>query len=131
MFMIMQVSSHECCPLPTEMLRKTFICEKKNIKWEPSDFKHNHLAALEIHGFEEGNKFMGYIRRVMEAAVNLEVIMNDQLCEYCGFRSTTRYPRTKKGRDLIRKQMNEGSSSAIRDVQFCEMSLEGRKKIVD
>ncbi|KAF8703507.1 hypothetical protein HU200_032315 [Digitaria exilis] len=127
-----KVSSHECTPLPNEMLR-TFICEKKNIKWEPSDFKHNHLAVLEIHGFEGGNKFIGYIRRVMEAAVNLEVIiLNDELCEHCGFRSTTGYPRTKKERDLIRKQISEGSSSATsRDVQFCEMSLEGRKKIVD
>ncbi|KAF8715131.1 hypothetical protein HU200_027686 [Digitaria exilis] len=132
MFMILQVSSHECTPLPNEMLR-TFICEKENIKWEPSDFKHNHLAVLEIHGFEGGNKFMGYIRRVMEAAVNLEVIiLNDELCEHCGFRSTTGYPRTKKERDIIRKQINEGSSSATsRDVQFCEMSLEGHKKIID
>lgn len=110
-----------------------FICEKKNIKWELSDdFKHYSLAVLEIYGFEHGSKFMGYIRRVMKAAVNLEVVaLNDHLCEYCGFRQTTGYPRTKKERDLIREQISEGLSSATKDVQFCEMSSDGPIKFVD
>ena len=132
MFPVMQMSSHECMPLEGEKLRKHFICEKKNIEWElPDDFEHYSLAVLEIYGFEQGNKFMGYIRRVRNAAVNLEVIaLNDHLCEYCGFRQTTGYPRTKKDRDLIRKQI-EGACWAIKDVQFCQMSSEGPTKFVD
>ncbi|CAN6249123.1 unnamed protein product [Urochloa humidicola] len=119
--------------MPLQVLRERFVCEKKSVEWKLSDFKHNNLAVLEIYGFEQGNKFMGYIRRVMEAAMNLELIaLNDhEWCEHCRFCPTISYPRTKEERNLIRKQINEGLHPAVKDVQFCEMSSEGPIRIFD
>ncbi|CAL5068549.1 unnamed protein product [Urochloa decumbens] len=127
-----KVSNHQCVPIQDEMVRQHFICAKGNIEWKVPDFKHHNLILLDILGFQPDSKFMGYIRRVMRAAVNLEVIsLNDQLCECCGFCPTTRYPRTNKERDLIRKEIHEGITSPVKDVQFHEMSLEGPVKIID
>ncbi|CAN6249125.1 unnamed protein product [Urochloa humidicola] len=127
-----KVSNHECIPIQDEMLRQHYICKKSNIEWKVPDFKHHNLILLDIHGFQPDSKFMGYIRRVIKAAVNLEVIsLNDQFCEFCGFRPTTRYPRTKKERDMIRKEISEGLTSPAKEVQFHEMSLEGPILIVD
>jgi hypothetical protein len=52
-----------------------------DVKWEPSapNFKHKNLAKLTIYGFQSDGNFMGYIRRVMEAAVNIkEVSLHDR-----------------------------------------------------
>ncbi|EEE61211.1 hypothetical protein OsJ_15233 [Oryza sativa Japonica Group] len=69
-----KVTDHHCVPLEEELLERMFICEKNNINWEPSNFKHNNLTKLIIYGFRPENRFMSYIRRVMKAAVNLDEI---------------------------------------------------------
>ncbi|KAJ1269266.1 hypothetical protein BS78_07G197900 [Paspalum vaginatum] len=129
-----QVLNHECAPVSeSEMPVGIYICEKYNIKWElPADFKHHDLVKLEVYGFQPDRKFMGYIKRVMMAAVNLEVVaLNDKLCQHCGYHPVTRYPGTKE-RDLIRRHVNLGITSRVKDVQFHEMSLEGRPiRIID
>ncbi|KAL6650925.1 hypothetical protein ACP70R_009850 [Stipagrostis hirtigluma subsp. patula] len=123
-----KVSSHQCIPFTDKMnklLQMYFGCRSKNMEWELPDFKHYNLAVLHIFGFQPGNKFMGYIRRVMEAAVNLEEIaLLDLWCEDCGFRPVTRYPRTKQERDFIRTQINEGVISPMKTIQFYQTSSE-------
>lgn len=52
--------------------------EKKDAgtEWESSasDFKHNNLSVLRIFGFQSEDKFVDYVRAVMEAAENLKDI---------------------------------------------------------
>uniref|UniRef100_A0A8R7RHD2 At1g61320/AtMIF1 LRR domain-containing protein n=2 Tax=Triticum urartu TaxID=4572 RepID=A0A8R7RHD2_TRIUA len=55
--------------------------QKTDVKWEPStaDFKHNNLSRLTIYGFQPNDNFMGYVRRVTEAAENIrEVSLHDR-----------------------------------------------------
>jgi hypothetical protein len=82
--------------------------EKTDVKWKPCDsnFKHDNLAKLTIFGFQPDNNFMGYVARVMEAAVRIkEVSLHDRkvckLCvkvgvEFC----PSRYPRTSEEKYL-------------------------------
>ncbi|XP_044417111.1 uncharacterized protein [Triticum aestivum] len=57
------------------------------VKWKPStpDFKHMNLARLNIYGFQSNDNFMGYVRRVVQAAVNIkEVSLHDRkVCKVC------------------------------------------------
>ncbi|XP_047083664.1 uncharacterized protein LOC124694758 [Lolium rigidum] len=55
--------------------------KKTDVKWEQSGpkFKHKNLGKLTIYGFEFDGNFMRYIRRAMEAAVNIkEVSLHDR-----------------------------------------------------
>jgi hypothetical protein len=106
------VSAHQC------RIHRIFS-EKTDVKWEPSaaDLKHKNLAKLTIHGFQSDNNFTGYVRRIMEAAVNIkEISLYDwKLCRYCTgnkvnikeMRLST-YPRTGEEKDLLRKKISEG-----------------------
>lgn len=107
--LFMQVSNHECESLEDEMVRKLLVVKKSNIGLEPSDFKHYKLAVLTIYGFQPGDMFMQYMRRVMEVAVNLEEIsLHDHWCEECDFYPLTRYPKTNQDRiDTGRDQQRE------------------------
>jgi hypothetical protein len=66
------------------------LLKKTDVKWEPSapNFKHKNLIKLTIYGFQSNGNFMGYIRRVMEAAVNIkEVSLHDRnVCKLCADR---------------------------------------------
>uniref|UniRef100_A0ACD5ZA13 Uncharacterized protein n=1 Tax=Avena sativa TaxID=4498 RepID=A0ACD5ZA13_AVESA len=101
--------------------------KKSDVKWEPSapNFKHKNLAKLTIYGFQSDSKFMRYIRRVMEAALNIkEVSLHDRkVCNICAVlfphievRPST-YPRSFEERDSLRKKITEASmmmaSSAV------------------
>lgn len=120
-------------PLEEELLERMFICEKNNINWEPSNFKHNNLTKLIIYGFRPENRFMSYIRRVMKAAVNLdEISLHDDRCEICeSYYPITRYPHTKKERDLVKRAINEGRTSPIKSIQFFHTSEARTIKIID
>uniref|UniRef100_A0A0D9W6D5 FBD domain-containing protein n=1 Tax=Leersia perrieri TaxID=77586 RepID=A0A0D9W6D5_9ORYZ len=109
------------------MLKRMLICEKTNIEWETSDFKHHNLTMLIIHGFQPENKFMGYIRRVMKAAVNLkDISLHDDRCEHCeSHYPATRYPHTKQERDLVKKAINAGRAFPIENIQFFHTSEDG------
>ncbi|KAM0873188.1 hypothetical protein ACQ4PT_038228 [Festuca glaucescens] len=110
-----QVSNHQCIPLEDE----TLVCKKTYIEWEPSDLKRYNLVVLTIDGFQPTDIFMGYIKRIIEVAVNLEEIsLYDEFCYECGFCPSTSYPHTKTERDLIRKRTNEGRPSPIKATRF-------------
>jgi hypothetical protein len=115
----LQVSNHQCKSSEDEALGEQLVCEKTYFEWEPSDFKRYNLVMLTIHGFQPTDIFMQYIKRIMEAAVNLEeVSLYEQFCYRCGFCPSTSYPQTKTERDLMRKGINEGRPSPIKDIQF-------------
>lgn len=93
--------------------------KKTDVKWEPSapNFKHKNLSKLTIYGFQSDGNFMGYIRRVMEAAVNIkEVCLYDRkVCKLCTdkfphseVRPST-YPQSCKEKDSLRKKITEAS----------------------
>jgi hypothetical protein len=83
--------------------------------WEaPADLKHCNLKVLTIKSYQVEEKFSRYIRRVVEAAVNLEVILliHSGFCEYCKFSPSTRYLWTKEERVQIKEQILEWRSSS-------------------
>ncbi|XBI29573.1 hypothetical protein VPH35_053536 [Triticum aestivum] len=113
-----KVSNHECESFEDGMLRKLLVVATSNIEFEPSDFKHYKLAVLTIYGFQPSDMFMQYMRRVMEAAVNLEEIsLHDHWCEECDFYPLTRYPKTDQDRELIREEINRGRPSPMKTIQ--------------
>lgn len=63
-------------------------------------------------------EFTRYIRRVMEAAMNLEVVSlrESRPCLRCEFLPSTVYPRTHKEIDLIKKQISTWGSSPIHEI---------------
>jgi hypothetical protein len=99
-------------------MNRTFS-EETDVKWETSvaDLKHKNLSKLTIHGFQSDNSFTGYVRRIMEASMNLkEVSLHDwKVCKRCtGPKVNTedvclsRYPRTSEEKCLLRKKISEG-----------------------
>ncbi|PUZ59807.1 hypothetical protein GQ55_4G072300 [Panicum hallii var. hallii] len=85
-------------------------------KWETRhDFSHCNMRKLSIEGFQIEEKFTRYIDRVMEAAVNLELVslLESRPCLRCEFLPSTVYPRTHKETDLIKKQISGWRSSPI------------------
>jgi hypothetical protein len=95
--------------------------DKTDVKWKPydSNFKHNNLAKLTIFGFQPDDNFMGYVVRVMKAAVRIkEVFLHDRkVCMLCVKDGVefypSRYPRTSEDKDLciekITKKLVVGS----------------------
>jgi hypothetical protein len=76
------VWDHWCVLYPYEM-----YSEITDVPWKicDSDFKHDNLVKLTIFGFQPDNNFMGYVRRVIEAALRIkEVFLHDtKECEVC------------------------------------------------
>lgn len=86
------------------------------LKWETHhDFKHYNMKKLTVNGFQVEVKFTSYIRRVMEATMNLEVVSlrESSPCLRCEFLPSTIYPRTHMEMDLIKKQISDWGSSPI------------------
>ncbi|XP_047082562.1 uncharacterized protein LOC124693149 [Lolium rigidum] len=93
--------------------------KKTDVKWEQSrpNFKHKNLGKLTIYGFQSDSYFMGYIRHVMEAAVNIkEVSLHDRkVCKPCAdmfphieVRPST-YPQSCEEKALLRNKITEAS----------------------
>ncbi|KAF7087202.1 hypothetical protein CFC21_090407 [Triticum aestivum] len=82
-----------------------------------SGFKHHSLAVLRIFGFQTEEKFMSYIKSIMEAAVNLENIYlhNRPVCKICQHmvRKPSRYPWTSKQKISVRNKINSEMCSAV------------------
>ncbi|KAM3245297.1 hypothetical protein ACQJBY_056550 [Aegilops geniculata] len=101
---------------------------KMDVHWEPSDpdFKHKNLARLTIYGFQSDDNFIGYVRRVIQAAANIrEVSLHDRkVCRLCsekfphlGVRPSS-YPRTSEEVDLLMKNMTAAATTSP-DIHFC------------
>ncbi|XP_066380704.1 uncharacterized protein, partial [Miscanthus floridulus] len=76
---ILQMSYHICYSdeenQTDENTRENFDRAADLLKWETHhDFKYYNMKKLTIEGFQVEAKFTRYIRRVMEAAMNLEVV---------------------------------------------------------
>ncbi|XP_066345429.1 putative F-box/LRR-repeat protein At3g58880 isoform X2 [Miscanthus floridulus] len=121
--MHVQVWNHRRCPheeeVPLELYealyQRTWIYD--SLTWEaPSDLKHYGLDDLIIYGYQIEEKFTRYIRRIVEAAVNLEriILLDGATCERCKFSPSTRFPRTEEERSMTRKQILEWSSRPIK-----------------
>uniref|UniRef100_A0ACD5TB10 Uncharacterized protein n=1 Tax=Avena sativa TaxID=4498 RepID=A0ACD5TB10_AVESA len=92
--------------------------DKEVVDWETSlGFKHTSLAVFRIFGFQAQDKFVSYIKSVMEAAVNLEKIyLHDKpVCRRCRrrVRRTSMYPRTWKHKSSIREEINKGTRPPV------------------
>ncbi|KAL6650923.1 hypothetical protein ACP70R_009848 [Stipagrostis hirtigluma subsp. patula] len=86
------------------------------LAWKATaDLKHYNLWELAIRGYQIDEKFTRCIRRVVEAAVNLEriLLLENRPCEHCQFSPSTRFPRTEEERYQIKKQVSEWTSSPI------------------
>ncbi|CAN6279542.1 unnamed protein product [Urochloa humidicola] len=115
------VQDHFCEMLRDKELRKlyTFSEENKGVDWEEtaSGFKHHKLAALKIFGFRPQDKFVRYVRRVIESAVSLEDIFlyNKLVCERCKRKvpKASRSPWPKKQRFSLRNRITSGTNSFV------------------
>uniref|UniRef100_A0A0D9Z0F6 F-box domain-containing protein n=1 Tax=Oryza glumipatula TaxID=40148 RepID=A0A0D9Z0F6_9ORYZ len=109
------------CEIETDKVEreKQGYCDKTNVEWEssaPDGFRHYNLTKLTIYGFQPNENFTGYIRHVMEAAVNLEDISlyDRKVLECCEELDPkikvvpSRYPQTIEEQELLRKQITEG-----------------------
>lgn len=114
MYDYMQVWDHFCDTILDEEERKKYSYseEPKDSGVEcggsASGFKHHSLSVLRIFGFQTQEKFMSYIKNIMEAAVNLENIYlhNKPVCKICQHmvRRPSRYPWTKQAENFGQEQ---------------------------
>ncbi|KQJ87801.1 hypothetical protein BRADI_4g13590v3 [Brachypodium distachyon] len=104
-----------CMEIDKERRKARGLCDKANVEWKPSasDFKHKNLAKLTIYGFLPDDNFMRYIRRVLEAAVNIKEISlhNKKVCEDCSGLDpkinvcSARYPQSDEERKHVMKEL--------------------------
>ncbi|KAL6839801.1 hypothetical protein ACP4OV_030489 [Aristida adscensionis] len=115
-----QVWEHTCYSSeeePDERWEQILQKTSDHLNWEAHDgSKHYNLRTLAIEGFEVQQKFTGYIKLVVEAAVNLKVLslLESGPCPRCQFQPKTSYPRTNKERDLLVKQILGWRASPIK-----------------
>ncbi|CAL5016270.1 unnamed protein product [Urochloa decumbens] len=103
-----KVWDHTSCEHIDEERQQLYQKESNLLtRMAPADFKHYNLKELTIKGYQVDEKFTGYVRCVVEAAINLEhmVLLDSGSCERCKFSPSTSFPRTQEGRELIRKQI--------------------------
>uniref|UniRef100_A0A0E0CTD5 F-box domain-containing protein n=1 Tax=Oryza meridionalis TaxID=40149 RepID=A0A0E0CTD5_9ORYZ len=87
----------------------------ESMRWQKV-IRHYNLTKLTIYGFQPNDNFLGYIRHIMEAAVNLEdVSLYDrkvlECCEDLDPKikvAPSGYPETIQEQELRRKQITEG-----------------------
>ena len=121
----MTVIDHPCEMLMDEELRREeFYSDNKGVEWESptSNFKHHRLAKLTIFCFQSEDYMMSHVRRVMEAAVNLEdVYLYDRLtCSRCRDvepLKPIRFPEASRQRCWVEKQIR-GDIESLATVHF-------------
>ncbi|BAS81677.1 Os02g0825301 [Oryza sativa Japonica Group] len=109
------------CEIETDKVEREEqgYCDKTNLEWRSSardGFRHYNLTKFTIYGFQPNENFLGYIRHIMEAAVNLEDIsLYDrkalECCEDLDPKikvAPSRYPQNIVEQELLRKQITEG-----------------------
>ncbi|XBI12289.1 F-box/FBD/LRR-repeat protein At2g04230 [Aegilops tauschii subsp. strangulata] len=113
------VWDHLCKMVTDEEKRKErLFSEEKGVEWESSasDFHHENLVTLVIFGFQSEEYMVSYIRRVMEAATNLEeVFLYHRLaCRKCldnSRKQPFKFPWTKRQRLSVKKRITDGIDS--------------------
>lgn len=123
------VWDHLCKMVTDEEDRKSHsYSEKKGVEWKSpsSSFQHRNLTTLVIFGFQSKDYMVGYVRRVMEAAVNLsDVFLYAKMS--CGEclpipRDKLCFPFTQRNQRLVNERITKGiNSSAL--VSFKEGSI--------
>uniref|UniRef100_A0A0E0NN36 F-box domain-containing protein n=1 Tax=Oryza rufipogon TaxID=4529 RepID=A0A0E0NN36_ORYRU len=109
------------CEIETDKVEREEqgYCDKTNLEWRSSardGFRHYNLTKFTIYGFQPNENFLGYIKHIMEAAVNLEDIsLYDrkalECCEDLDPKikvAPSRYPQNIVEQELLRKQITEG-----------------------
>lgn len=90
------------------------------ISGKQSDFRHQHLQKLHVSGFEVQEKFLTFVRLVMERATNLKavVLADGEPCGQCDFANDptsspteSRYPKNDDEKCSIAKQLRDQFSS--------------------
>ncbi|VAI63507.1 unnamed protein product [Triticum turgidum subsp. durum] len=117
-----KVWDHPCDIIEDERLRKMygFSEDKKDAcaVWEaPADFKHHNLSVLRVFGFQCEERFVNFVKSVMEASVALQDIYlcETPVCADCEhMRQNDRYPRTSKLRTMLRNIFDRGMCSPLR-----------------
>uniref|UniRef100_A0A0D9VMJ5 F-box domain-containing protein n=1 Tax=Leersia perrieri TaxID=77586 RepID=A0A0D9VMJ5_9ORYZ len=102
-----------------EEKRKAYsYSENRSIDWDDASatsFKNHSLSTLAIFGFQSSDNLIKYIRRVMDAAVNLEDIFlyKRMVCDECTGKNTNplRSPSNKKQRFSMRNRIAQGTRS--------------------
>uniref|UniRef100_A0A0E0K765 FBD domain-containing protein n=1 Tax=Oryza punctata TaxID=4537 RepID=A0A0E0K765_ORYPU len=80
---------HWCNIKTEEERREQGYDDKTNVEWQssaPDGFRHDNLAKLTIYGFQPDENLVGYVRCLMETAVNLEEVSlyDRKVCDRCG-----------------------------------------------
>uniref|UniRef100_A0A0E0CTC9 F-box domain-containing protein n=1 Tax=Oryza meridionalis TaxID=40149 RepID=A0A0E0CTC9_9ORYZ len=103
------------CDMETDSVEREELGyrDKTNVEWQssqPDGFKHHNLVKLIIYGFQPDDNFVGYIRCMMEAAVNLvRISLYDRRFSDCCSDldpkikikvAPSRFPRTIKQQEL-------------------------------
>jgi hypothetical protein len=94
--------------------------EKKGVDWKSpaSDFQQHSLATLVIFGFQS-DCMVSYVRRVMEAAVNLkDVFLYHRLkCKKCrhsyDFNRPLKYPSNEEEKSTVLKKLRPGGLTRL------------------
>lgn len=124
----LMVGDHLCKMVTDEEKRKSLsYSENKGVQWEPStsSFQHTNLATLVIFGFQSEGYMVRYVRRVMEAAVNLQDVFlyGRMSCWKClGIPRVSSFPLTQKAQCTVSGRITKGiNSSAL--VRFLEGAI--------
>ncbi|KAI4982855.1 hypothetical protein ZWY2020_023347 [Hordeum vulgare] len=129
-----KVWDHLCEIIEDEEQRKiyAFSEDKKDAcaVWEapPSDFKHHNLSVLRVFGFQCEERFVNYVKSVMEASVALgDIYLYEKpVCEDCEHvRQNDNYPRTSRLRTALRNIFDRGMCSLLR-IHFPLSTTAGR-----
>ncbi|KAJ1254415.1 hypothetical protein BS78_K067800 [Paspalum vaginatum] len=111
-----KVWDHTGCADGDDPRQELFDKRSSILAWEAcGDLKHYSLKKLTIEGYQDEEKFTKFIRRVVEAAVRLEliVLLDSGWCPICNFSPSTRYPQTNEEMDLTKKQISKWRSKPI------------------
>lgn len=114
------------CNMKTEEdRREEGYGDKTVVDWEssaPDGFRHENLSKVTIYGFQPNDNLVGFVRRVMEVAVNLEEVSLYDRKVYLDPKikmkvSPSRYPCTMEKRELLKNQIiAEGLGMGCPDV---------------
>uniref|UniRef100_A0ACD5X584 Uncharacterized protein n=1 Tax=Avena sativa TaxID=4498 RepID=A0ACD5X584_AVESA len=112
------VWDHLCKMETDEEKRKVLsYSEEKGVEWEPStsSFQHPNLATLIIFGFQSEGYMVRYVRRVMEAAINLQDVFlyGRMSCKKClGIPRASSFPLTQRSQFVVGERITKGINSS-------------------